>query len=161
MELLMEAPFGVIENFQEVESIEQIVEILKCFVKENEMLLFAFATDIDSLDLEDHKQLIKSRTKYINQEWVLPWDPPNKGVPEITWYNPKNNEEMIDSVVINQLFLCVVLGNTEAFSNYSYVIRHIEEVDSSSLCFTEVKKGDFKKNVFPRIKSIINEVKEK
>lgn len=157
MKLLIESPYGVIEDFQKVGSISGIVDFLNCFVNDNQKLLFAFSSDLNSIDTEIHKKLVIDRTAYINNEWVLPWDPPQKRLPTTSWICPIGKNEMIEAIKMNYLFLCVVVDKQSRFQDYSYVLRHIEEDVSFSLCFTEKKLGDFEKNVLPKLKQLNKE----
>jgi hypothetical protein len=155
MKLLIESPYGVIENFQEVGSVNEIVYFLNCFVNDNQKLLFAFSGDLNSIDSAIHKKLVFDRTAYINNEWVLPWDPPKKRLPSTHWICPIGKEEVIEAIKMNQLFLCVIVDKQGTFQEYSYVLRHIEEDTSFSLCFTEKREGDFQRNVLPKIKQFL------
>ncbi|UED73386.1 hypothetical protein [Brevibacillus sp. DP1.3A] len=154
MKLVLQAPYGVIENFEEIGSIKDIVNFLECFIDNDEMLLFAFSEDINSIDTVSHRKLIEDRTMFINNEWVFPWEPPQKGVPSINWYAPVGTIEVIDAIKINQLFLCVVLDKKKTFQEYTYMIRKIEEDASFTLCFTEKRSQHFQKYVFPKIKQL-------
>jgi hypothetical protein len=127
MRLLMKNNGGYLEQFDELESFEEVVDILNCFVKQDEMLLFSFLEQNMNHDWHPNdlpmKKIIEERTIFISDERVHPHERVNQGAgPRRIWFHPKNKKELIESIQLDQLFTCVVLKIGSKLKEASYFL---------------------------------------
>lgn len=139
-------------------------EILKCFLSENEKLLFHcweyFILPDSEVDIAT-KEYIISRTKIVSEinlfETVY-----HKNNEVSYWYEPINQSELINEIYQSYYdYVCIVIENGKDISDYKYLLT-IEEnypdeegEECRALLIKERVKGTFQNDILPRIKKVL------
>lgn len=167
MEVQFKPGYGLLAHN---ESIDGIADILKCFLREDEQLLFSFyERNIDFIH-ESDKDFILKRQIFTNSNWVLPWeesiphwDGPNNTPPKLIWFYANEKQDIKKAIGIDFLFRCVTLKKGNRFEQYSNVLFQeeyyvtVDETEEYDHCigFTE-KKDDFLTKTLPILRSNIS-----
>ncbi|MFE1631344.1 hypothetical protein ACFLFF_31900 [Brevibacillus reuszeri] len=163
----------ILEGFHEVIGFEMEIDVLKCFLEQEDQILFSyiitnendhFANTITELPLviDDEEQekrdlkFVEERTIFRNNEWLLPWHP-YREISEILWYLPKNNLEIIKAMQINEFFTGIILKQNRDFNDYSYILVKVEDDEGVSLFILEQAADHFVNHVIPRLESLFQE----
>ena len=135
-------------------------DILKCFLSENEQILFNCreyfikpGSEVDSKRIE----YIIDRTKIKSKTSLF--ETINYKKDEVSyWYEPRNKNELIDEIAEGYFdYACIVLGKGKEASDYKYLLR-IEEnypdEDYGECRALFVKEGinsDFQNEIVPKL----------
>jgi len=72
---------------------------------------------------------------------------------QYVWYLPKNDDEIIKAIEIEDFLECVVTKNFEDFSEYLYAFEFFEQTDYVLAINDRV--GDFEQNIMPKLNTIV------
>ncbi|WP_139487957.1 hypothetical protein [Brevibacillus dissolubilis] len=169
-----------LEGFEKSDLLEQ-ARLLGCFLDREDILLFSYyhvEENAQTLEIlkklssfleesddvyEDDKEtteFISSRTVVENTEWLLPREPFRK-VTKVIWFRPKDISEVVQSIKINQNFICVVLNQKDDFSKHSFVLSPVDSDNGVELEIIEKVSGKFKELVLPKLQKVIEHLSYK
>jgi hypothetical protein len=164
MKILMNSPYYFI-NTEQLYDWWKIIDILYCFIKEGEVLLFKFDDEALKQRNESIQKYIKERTLFINTKWLLPWDAPKifGSHRKTNWYEYKDKLDARNDKSHYELFEAVIVNRKKGFEDISYVFSHEEqlyyngmEFDNYTLFFYEKKSDDFINKILPRLSGIMD-----
>lgn len=152
----------VLKKFHEIDDYKIVANIIKCFCKEDERILFPWEYYSDDMERFEkyHKydiEFINQRTILTSDEWIDFFGRTNKLKRKVPWYEVKEIDEIVRALQIDSLFKCIIIKKDILnVRKYSYVMFHMEEDIGTSLNIKETIKGDFNKNVLKKIVQIID-----
>ena len=158
----------ILEIVDGVTSKYEILEILRCFMRENDMLLFAHmnisAEDIINtskevkkkyylsdeiliidepkirMDILQNEKFVNDRKVFVNSESSNPQRclPKRKGI-LTTWFKCRNEAEELNEVGKTN-FCCIVIENGKDYERYAYKISDIE-IDEGRAFSIEINRS--------------------
>ncbi|RJG20782.1 hypothetical protein [Paenibacillus thiaminolyticus] len=156
MKIAITPPLSFLEGMEDLDSFEEVAEILFCFLERNDMLLFSYLESILRHVEPETKQFLEERTVFINSEWVLSHPPLNKIKPTL-WVQPQNVAESVQLLKMNSLFTCIVLPKGAKFHDMSYVLDLFEGTEHEVLAIEQrtASNSDFETHVLPKLQNLL------
>lgn len=144
-------------------SSKEQAELLKCFLSNNEQILFPFkeswlvSEDENLWISNEEKESILKRTVAISKEHIIYWTPEEDE--NIYWHAPKDTSELVNLIEKNSYdYVCIILETGKNVRDYTYLLSieenyGIEEDETcSALLVNEKNRNSFQDKVIPKIK---------
>lgn len=143
---------------------DEEAKILKCFLDDNEMLLFhcweSFLLSNSNIDT-NRKDFVLNRTVIKSKDKLFETlNHIDSGMS--CWYSPLDNNELIQEIEeMYYDYTCIVLEVGKNIEDYTYLLSieenypFKEDEDCRALVVKEGSNGNFKNKVLPKIKRIL------
>jgi hypothetical protein len=139
------------------EKYQKMYEILSCFKKENDIILF-MSPDyyVNNYYLSETSKFIKERTIRVTNDYVSPGIGYRDEMP-LYWYKLENNDEFRAMVEKRKsyFFACVVVDKNAEPKDYSFEVIYGE---FGRFTIREKINGDFITNVLPKLQLVIGDI---
>jgi len=139
-------------------------ELLKCFLSNNEQILFPFkeswlvSEDEDLYISNEERESILKRTVAISKDHIIYWTPEEDE--NIYWYAPKDTSELVNLIEKNSYdYGCIILEEGKNVREYTYLLsieeNYVVEEDEtcSALLINGKNRNSFQDKVIPKIKN--------
>lgn len=138
-------------------------ELLKCFLSNNEQILFPFkeswlVSEDEYLYISnEEKEFVLKRTVAISKEHIIYWTPDEDE--NIYWHSPKDTSELVNLIEKNSYdYVCIILEEGKNVKQYTYLLsieeNYVIEEDEtcSALLVNEKNRNSFQDKVIHKIK---------
>ena len=159
MKIVVNSNLFFLEGIEEIETLEEVADILSCFVNEEDILLFS----IDEENLlnipHDGTRYFEERTMFRNNEWVLPHAPISTTSPRFQlWYRPLDRDEIVETLKRDYYgCLCVVIKKGSDFKDLTLILNIFEGQECEVLSIEDRSQRDFISLVLPRLQELLKE----
>ncbi|PWI52585.1 hypothetical protein [Sulfoacidibacillus thermotolerans] len=159
MRLVLKENGAYLEQFDTLESLDEVVQVISCFPQDGERLIFRVSKDIiqgfRNPTEEKWRDLVIKRTVFEVDE-CLPFQDHTSEIPTtFLWFCPKGKNELIEAIKANQLFTCAVLHKDKELKDASYLLQVFEAADFDVFDISFQKEEDFKFRVIPNLQALI------
>ncbi len=160
MRLVLKERGGYLEQFDALESFEEVAIVLKSFPNEGERLIFRVSHEVLLLNAEHSteikwKDMITQRSVFEVNEWLPLQDQSSGKQPKFIWFCPKDHDELIEAIRVSQLFTCAVLQEGRGLEDVSYVLQVFENIDFEVLDIDCRVDDDFRTRIIPRLQALL------
>lgn len=146
-----------IEYEKNYDYMSHTMDLINCFIEKDCSVLFCIVEkQLKNIDKAE-ATFIKERTILINREWPYSIEEPSYGLPEIRWYEARDEFELKSLIESEWPFTCSILNTSNDAINIEYVLNVDEFTDFNVLHIIEKSRGKFLERVLPKLKELLDD----